>query len=127
MTRRGITLLRYDLSNISPLPARVRLCQALGDRNQYHIYLEEVDSLPDVWERRRSVPGDLPPEVAGDLLLAGRAYAQLPSEVYLVFLKIERRVSKYVRVCVYMCICVCARVCVMFYCYVWKVVRDAAG
>ncbi|CAM9448015.1 unnamed protein product [Ascophyllum nodosum] len=68
------------------------ICEALGDRNQYHIYLEEVDSLPDVWERRRSVPGDLPPEVAGDLLLAGRAYAQLPSEVYLVFLKIERRI-----------------------------------
>lgn len=68
--------------------------QALGDRPQYHIYLEEVDTLPEVWARRRAVPGELPAKEAGQLLLAGRAYAQLPNEVFLVFLKIDRRVSK---------------------------------
>lgn len=70
-----------------------RLAQALGDRPQYHIYLEEVDTLPDVWARRRALPGELPPAEAGQLLLAGRAYANLPTEVCLVFLKIDRRVS----------------------------------
>ena len=74
-----------------PLPSTAY--QALGDRPQYHIYLEEVDSLPEVWDRRRAAPGDLPPKEAGELLLSGRAYAQLPNEVYLVFLKIDRRVS----------------------------------
>ena len=39
------------------------------------------------------MPGDLPSKEAGELLLSGRAYAQLPNEVYLVFLKIDRRVS----------------------------------
>lgn len=73
----------------------LRLLQALGERPQYHIYLEEVDSLPEVWERRRSIPGELPEEEAGKLLLTGRAYAQLPNEVYLVFLKMDRRVSTY--------------------------------
>lgn len=67
--------------------------QALGDRPQYHIYLEEVDTTPDVWSRRRATPGELPAKEAGQLLLAGRAYAQLPNEVFLVFLKIDRRVS----------------------------------
>ncbi len=68
--------------------------QALGDRPQYHIYLEEVDTLPEVWARRRAVPGELPAKEAGQLLLTGRAYAQLPNEVFLVFLKIDRRVSE---------------------------------
>lgn len=66
--------------------------QALGDRDQYHLYLEEVDSLPDVWERRRATGGLLPTDEAVSLLLSGRAYAQLPHEVHLVFLKIDRRV-----------------------------------
>lgn len=47
-----------------------------------------------MWERRRAVPGELPAREAGELLLAGRAYAQLPNEVFLVFLKIDRRVSE---------------------------------
>lgn len=67
--------------------------QALGDREQYHLYLEEVDSLPEVWERRRTMAGVIPTDEAISLLLSGRAYAQLPHEVHLVFLKIDRRVS----------------------------------
>lgn len=35
----------------------------------------------------------MPTDEAMSFLLTGRAYAQLPNEVHLVFLKIDRRVS----------------------------------
>lgn len=81
-------------SNMHTTPALFQINhQALGDRDQYHLYLEEVDVLQEVWDRRRAVGGPLPQAEARVLLMSGRAYAQLPPEVHLVFLKIDRRVS----------------------------------